>query len=110
MENETKIMPIGTVVEIRGNSAMVAGYEYRAVENKLQLQYILLPFPRGYTNKGSVKIASPSECTAVSPGYDNELFRHVSEYFMALNQATEKFSAEEMIAAFREFEVSDNGK
>lgn len=99
-----KILPIGSVIKLKDRKAMIAGYDYCAIKEKLTLCYLLLPYPEGYTEVTDVRIIRAEGVEVEKTGYQSDAFFLVERYFENICTVAESVPATELLAAMDEAE------
>ena len=97
-----KILPIGTVIKLKNRNAMICGYDYRNVNDKLLMHYILIPHPEGYTKASDIRIIPAAGIEVVGMGYQTDAHNLLERYYGAINLAAEKTPAPELMAALND--------
>lgn len=96
------ILPIGTVIRLKSRNAMIVGFDYRNVNDKLLMHYVLLPHPEGYRESNDIRVIPAAGIEVVGMGYQSDAHSLLERYYGAINLAAEKVSAEEIMAALNE--------
>ena len=109
MNNQLLIAPIGTVVLTGENIGVTIGYEFIQKDNRLQLAYLVVPYPAGFTKPHDIKIIRAAECEILSQGLDSKQFQCLSKFLSGFCQAIYQFSPEEIIDALSNLEVDYRG-
>ena len=93
---DKKTWPIGTIVKVREQLAMVTGYSFSNYEGHMANHYILLPFPTGYMDPDSFITVYPDEIELVSKGYETKASNYITNYIDKVNHIADSLSYEEM--------------
>lgn len=94
MKNTT--FPIGTIVDINQEKAVIVGYTSVEKENHLRNAYVVLPYPQGYSSGQSLRIAEKEDITLIAKGYESEQSKYLTDYIDKTGEIAEKLSVEEM--------------
>lgn len=106
---EYKTLPLGTVIRINDAKAIIVGYDFDESDNKLSREYVVLPYPKGYSNPNDLKIVSGDDFEVIQRGYENEYSHAAALYIDGIEHFSEQMTADELMQAISEA-VTDNTK
>ncbi len=109
-ENEKAIYPIGSLIRAENCKAIVSGYDFIAKDNKLVLQYLVLPYPMGYTNKDDLRMVAVDRCELIECGYRGEMFSPLENYLQGMRNAADRFTAREIRQAIEQMKAEGEKK
>ena len=90
-----KTFPLGTVVNIGEEQALVVGYSFIEKDNHMQRCYIVVPYPNGYENSSSLKIAIEEDVELLIEGFNSKSSKYVTDYFNQINNLAKNITAED---------------
>lgn len=99
---EFKTLPVGTVIRINDAKAIIVGYDFEESENKLSREYVVLPYPKGYSNPDDLKVVSGDDFEIIQLGYKNEYYNAAALYIDGIDHFSKQMTADELKKAISE--------
>lgn len=70
-----KLLPIGSVLQVKGKKAIILGYRFDDENNKFTTSYVICGYPLGFLTMEQLGLVSvDADMEVVFEGYRNELF------------------------------------
>ena len=97
MRNNPLVFPVGSVVECSGKQFLIIGYEANKLEDRYEMQYVVVPYPAGFCAAEQLKVTSVEQVNLVEKGYDGGATGETATNFVnGLMNVFSAFSAQEI--------------
>lgn len=91
-----EIYPIGSVIKVENTKVMIIGIHLYAREDKMVLDYSVVPYPLGCMSENSVGLLSTrTKLELVSKGYENEITKRILQRYQNIDDMIDEISLEE---------------
>lgn len=94
--------PLGSVVRVRGMNALIAGYSWEDDDGRPLFEYLIVPYPLGYTSTDCVKRATAEELTLISAGYQDTYSATYCRNLDGLRMVAADYTTDELIACLED--------
>lgn len=96
------IYPTGSVIKVREKLALIVGYDFAELEDKLRLHYLLVPYPTGFGKMEEVRLLPAQDAELMIPGFHTDVFAVLAQYFSQIDALAQTMPAAQMRACLKQ--------
>lgn len=93
---EFKTLSIGSIIRYQNEIYMIVGYDYQEKENKIEKNYIVVPYPRGYRTESDYGLVPAMDVKTLWRGYESQKSNIIQLYFDSMDDVMSRISVSKL--------------